>query len=129
MVDATKPGLRRATESSRRTPVLRVIDGRSAPAIAIKRCRDVLLSGLLAPINEVAFSLATRYAILQQHLDAMDAIALSGSGLTLTPSQAKVYLALSGQSQRILRQLTGLKATKASSGVSTSMISQLAASA
>jgi hypothetical protein len=84
---------------------------------------------LPAPINEVAFSLATRYASLQQHLDAMDAIALSGSGLTLTPSQAKVYLALSGQSQRILRQLTGLKATKASSGVSTSMISQLAASA
>jgi hypothetical protein len=125
---ATKtPALRRATASSRRLPMLRVIDGRSAEAIHIKRTRDAIIASLPEPVSEIAVQLAERYAVLAMHLSVLDKATLTGGALT--PSQVKAYLGMSGQMQRLLRQIHGLKATKGPSGTSTSLISQLAASA
>ena len=79
------------------------------------------------PISPIAAELAERCAFVGLHLLLMDQAALADGALTA--ASCKGYLAMSAQHSRLLRSLNGMKATRASSGSSTSLVAQLAAAA
>jgi hypothetical protein len=104
---ATKLVLRPATRASKSNHTLRIVDGRSAEAVLLRKVRDNLLSGCLPPISPLMMSLAERAAFVQVHLLRLDQIALTRKG-GLPAAASRLYSSLSTQHSRLVKELARL---------------------
>jgi hypothetical protein len=106
---AVKPALRPATKASKANHSLRIVDGRSAEAVLLRKTRDSLLAGIEQPVSPLAASLAERAAHVTLLLLKLDQLALMNSGLE--PAQSRLYSSLSTQHSRLIRELSKITPT------------------
>jgi hypothetical protein len=85
------------------------LDGRSRLAHCIKEARISYLGMCSQPVSPVDAALCERLAILNGHLLTLDTKALHGG---LSATETKLYVTLSGQHGRLLKQLNARRSAR-----------------
>ena len=108
------------------TRVLKVLElsGHAHLFKIIRETRDSLLASCPQPPTPSMVMLCERAGILAAHLALADKAFLHGEG-----QAGRHYIAMSNTYQRVLRQLSGLRSTRAPAHAGDGLVAQLAAAA